>query len=159
MWCNFKYYYSFRYPKASFVLQFFHIYVSFRMLFPWATVSHFFKKSKGCGCPKHNGISVKTYATVSTRNFLIPALLTTVHSFLYVHIRFRTFRIAIRLNWNNYYNITNITPEYYIIPESNKMDFQLTLLQKLVHPTASGLKLNAEFCKVPHWDPYYSIYL
>ena len=25
MWCNFKYYYSFRYPKASFVLQFFHI--------------------------------------------------------------------------------------------------------------------------------------
>ena len=23
MWCNFKYYYSFRYPKASFVLQFF----------------------------------------------------------------------------------------------------------------------------------------
>ena len=25
MWCNFKYYYSFRYPKARFVLQFIHI--------------------------------------------------------------------------------------------------------------------------------------
>ena len=25
MWCNFKYYCSFRYPKVSFVLQFFHI--------------------------------------------------------------------------------------------------------------------------------------
>ena len=28
--------------------------------------------------------------------------------------------------------------------------------QKLVHPTATGLKLNAEYRKVPRWDPYYS---
>ena len=44
MWCDFKYYYSFRYAKASFVPQFFHIKVSFRVLFPWTSVSHFFKK-------------------------------------------------------------------------------------------------------------------
>ena len=31
--------------------------------------------------------------------------------------------------------------------------------QKLVHPTASGLKLNTEFRKAPYWDPYYSTYL
>ena len=31
--------------------------------------------------------------------------------------------------------------------------------KKLVHPTASGLKLNREFRKVPYWDPYYSTYL
>ena len=40
-WCNFKYCHSFGWPKANFVLQFFHIQVSFRVLFPWATSSLF----------------------------------------------------------------------------------------------------------------------
>ena len=31
--------------------------------------------------------------------------------------------------------------------------------KKVVHPTATGLKLNTEFRKLPYWDPYYSIYL
>ena len=35
---------------------------------------------------------------VSTSNFLIQPLLTTVHAFLYVHILLRPFKIAIRPN-------------------------------------------------------------
>ena len=105
-WCNFKYYYSWIYPKTNFVLQFFYILVSFRVFLPWATLSHFLRKY-GLWLFK-NGMSVKTYATVSTSNFLIQPLLTTVDSFLYVHIRFRIFRVVIWTNWNNYYNITNV---------------------------------------------------
>ena len=61
------------------------------------------------------GILVKTYATVSSSgNFLIQRLLTTIHSFLYVRIRFRTFRIATRPNWNSYYNITNVPTKLYL---------------------------------------------
>ena len=45
---------------------------------------------------------------------MILPLLTTVHSFLYVHIRFRTFRIAIKPNWNNYYNISNAPTTLYL---------------------------------------------
>ena len=45
-WRDFKYYYSFRYAKASFVLQFYHIKVSFRVFFPSTSVSHFFKKER-----------------------------------------------------------------------------------------------------------------
>ena len=114
MWCNFKYSSSFHYRKASFVLQFFHIYASFWVLFPRPTVNHFSKKGKACGCPKSNETLVKTYATVSASNFLILPLLTTIHSFLYVHIRFRTFRIAIKPNWNNYYNISNVPTTLYL---------------------------------------------
>ena len=40
-------------------------------------------------------------------------LLTTVLSFLDVHIRFRTFRIVVRPNWNNYYNITNVSTKLW----------------------------------------------
>ena len=46
MWCDFKYYYFFRYPKTSFVTQFFYIKVSFRVIFPWTSVSHFLKKER-----------------------------------------------------------------------------------------------------------------
>ena len=38
--------------------------------------------------------------------FLIQPLLATVHQFIHVHIGFRKLRVAICLNWNNYYNIT-----------------------------------------------------
>ena len=76
----------------------------------------------------------KTYATVSTSNFLIQPLLATVHSFLYVHFRFRKFRIAISIakpNRNNYYNTTKVstTPESNetLISESNETDFWFTL--------------------------------
>ena len=49
-----------------------------------------------------------TYATVSSRNFLILPLLTTVHSLHYVQIGFRTFRTDIKPNWNNYNNRSNV---------------------------------------------------
>ena len=58
---------------------------------------------------------MKTYATVSTRKFWILPLHTTVHSFLMytfilcVHICFTTFKIAIKANWNIYYNISNVS--------------------------------------------------
>ena len=63
-------------------------------------------------------IAVKIYATVSTSNLLIQRLLTTVHSFLYEYIPFRTFRIAIKPNQNE----TTIT----------KTDLWLTLLPSSV---------------------------
>ena len=58
------------------------IYVSLQVLFPWGTLSYFFKNSKGSGCPKNNGILVKTEATGLSPlgTFLILPLLTTVHS-------------------------------------------------------------------------------
>ena len=59
-------------------------------------------------------VSGKTDATVSTSNFLIQPLVTTFHSFLYVQIYFRTFRIAITPTWNNYFNITNISITLYL---------------------------------------------
>ena len=48
------------------------------------------------------------YLHYLTCDFLIQPLLTTVQPFLYGHICFWTFRITIRTNWNNYYNITNV---------------------------------------------------
>ena len=45
---------------------------------------------------------------------MILPLLTTVHFFLYVHIRFRALRIAIKPNWNNYYNISNLPSTLYL---------------------------------------------
>ena len=42
------------------------------------------------------------------------SILTRVHSFFYVHIRFRKFRIAIRPNRSNYYNITNVPTTLYL---------------------------------------------
>ena len=50
---------------------------------------------------------------VSTSNFLIQSLLTTVHSFLYAQTHYGTFRIAITPSWNNCYNITNIPTKLY----------------------------------------------
>ena len=41
-----------------------------------------------------------------------------------------------------------------IIP--TKLARDKDLQQKFVHSTASGLKLNTEFRKVPYWDLYYS---
>ena len=62
-----------------------------------------------------NATSVKTYATLSSgwiaSDALIQPLLTTVHHFLYVRFGFWILRIAIRLTWNIYYNITNL-PDY-----------------------------------------------
>ena len=55
----------------------------------------FFKKVRTVAV---QGISIKTYVTVSTSNFLTHPPLTPAHSFLYVHTRFRTFRIATRPN-------------------------------------------------------------
>ena len=51
--------------------------------------------------------------TVSTSNFLIQSLLTTIHSFLYVQTHFRTFRTAITPSWNDCYDITNVRPKLY----------------------------------------------
>ena len=147
MWCNFKYYY-FRYPKPSFVFQFFHIYVSFRMLFYWTTTSHFFKKVRAVAVQIENGISVKTYATVPTRNFLILPLLTTAHYFLYVHIRFRTFRTVVKPNWNNYYT-------YYIIPKSNETDILLTLLTWFVHKSVLLRYLFIRWAYLPEWKLFF----
>ena len=89
------------------------------MLYLGATLSHFFKKSKNCGCPKteyqqRHIKKKKQEKTASTSNFLIQPLLTTAQSFLYVQIRFRTFRIAITPSLNNYYNITNIPTTLYL---------------------------------------------
>ena len=44
---------------------------------------------------------------------MIQPLLTTVHYFLYVQIRFRTFRIATTPSWNNRNNITNVPTKLY----------------------------------------------
>ena len=41
-WRDFKYYYSFRYAKASFVLQFYHIKVSFWSVFSFNICKSFF---------------------------------------------------------------------------------------------------------------------
>ena len=43
-----------------------------------------------------------------TSDFLIQLILTKGDPFLYVHTDFWRLRIAIRSNWNNYYNITNV---------------------------------------------------
>ena len=43
--------------------------------------------------------------------------ITTVYSFLYVQLYFRTFRIDITPGWNNYYNLTNVPTK--LIPQSN----------------------------------------
>ena len=81
-----------------------HIFIAFRP---------FFLKKEELGLSKSR-ISVKTYVTVSSRNFLILPLLNTVHSFLYVDICFRTFRIVIKPNCNNYYNIPNVPITLYL---------------------------------------------
>ena len=109
MWCDFKYYYFFCYPKTSFVIQFFYIKVSFRVIFPWTSVSHFLKKERAVTVQKV-AVSVMTYTTASIRNLLILPLRTTLHSlFFYVHIRLTACRIAIKPNYiNNYYNISNV---------------------------------------------------
>ena len=83
------------------------------MLFLWATLIHFFLENEGLWLSK-NSISVKKYMTVFTNNFLIQTLLTNALSFLYLHIRFRTFRKAIRLNSNANYIITNIPASFYL---------------------------------------------
>ena len=80
-----------------------------------------------------NGISVKV--TVFTSNFLTKPLLTTVHFFLYVQIRFRTFRIAVTPSWNNCNNTTNVPTK--VIPESNETDFWLTSLHLFASLTNS----------------------
>ena len=49
-----------------------------------------------------------------TCDFLIQSLLTTVQPLLYAHIGFWTFRITIRTNWNNYYNITNVSTALHL---------------------------------------------
>ena len=41
-------------------------------------------------------------------------LLTTVHSFLYVQIHLRTFRIATTPSWKNCYNITNAPTKLHL---------------------------------------------
>ena len=79
----------------------------------------FFLKKQGLWLSK-SIISVKIYVTVSTSYFLIKPLLSAALSFHYVHIRFRTFRIAI------YSNQTEITIIIYIIPEANKTGFWLS---------------------------------
>ena len=61
-----------------------------------------------------NRISVKTYSTISTSIFLTQTLPTAVHSLLYVHIRFRTFTIAMRPTSNNFYDITNVPTALYL---------------------------------------------
>ena len=43
-----------------------------------------------------------------TSDILIQPILTTVHPFFHVHIGLLILGIAIRRNWNNYYNITDV---------------------------------------------------
>ena len=127
---------SFRYPKTSFVLQFFPIYVSFWVVFLWATLSYFLKKL-GLWVSK-NRISVKTYANVSIKNFLILTLFSTVHSFLYVHTGFRTSRIAIKPNWNNYYNIPNVPTTLYL-SQMKQISSTHYFLDLFTNPTALAI--------------------
>ena len=82
--------------KANIVLYFFHIQVSFQVLFSWTTWNHFLKEVWTVAV--ENGAISKDYVTASTSNFVIQGLLTAVNSFLYVNIHFRTFIIAIRPN-------------------------------------------------------------
>ena len=84
----------------------------FRCHFECFFLEPFFYKSKDW-LPT-NRISVKTYSTISTSIFLTQTLPTAVHSFLYVHIRFRTFTIAIRPTSNNFYDITNVPTTLYL---------------------------------------------
>ena len=56
---------------------------------------------------------------------MIESLATAVHSSLYIHIRFRTFRITIRPNWNNCYILSYLS--------KMKRIFWLTLLPSSVY--------------------------
>ena len=72
---------------------------------------------------------------VSTRNLFVQPLLTTVHTFLYIYICFRTFRIAIRPNKNNYYNKTNVSTTFCV--SQMKWIFWPTLLPSLFTNTTN----------------------
>ena len=59
----------------------------------------FFKKVRTVAVQKWNiSKDICDCLLVSSSNFLIQPLSTAVHALLYVHIRFRTFRIVIRRN-------------------------------------------------------------
>ena len=45
---------------------------------------------------------------------MIQTLLAIVHSFFYVHIRFRTLRKDLRPKWKNYYDISNVPTTLYL---------------------------------------------
>ena len=106
VWCNFKYYFlsvTLR-PTLCFSSSIFRYHCDF--FFASATLSHFSIKVRTVAVQKRN-IS-------SASNFFIQPLLTRIHFFRYVNIRIRSFRIVIRPNRNNYYNITNVPTTFYL---------------------------------------------
>ena len=72
---------------------------------------------------------------------MIEPLPTTVYSSLYVHIRFRTVRIAIRPNWNDYYTWVKWN-------ELSGSHHFLRLFTNTTNYTIS-LWMQASFCLVP----------
>ena len=90
---------------------------------------------------------------------MIEPLPTTVHSFLYVHIRFRTIRIAIRPNWNDYY----IYIYYYNWVKWYELSGSHLFLCLFTDTTkcTTCLWMEASFCLMPRrvyvWRIYSSI--
>ena len=96
-------------------------------------------------------------------------LLTTV-SFLFEHILFKTFRIAIRPNWNNYCNITNI-PTISCLSLMKRISGSHCFLHLFTNSTTQHVSLTAlslsehklNFClvlqRVYVWKMYSSIAL
>ena len=81
----------------------------FRYHFKWFFLEQlsaiFNKKVRTVAAQKRN--IIKGICDCSTIDVLMQPLRTTVHSFLDLHIAFRVFRIGLRPNWNNNYNITS----------------------------------------------------
>ena len=100
VWCIFKCY-SFRCPKANFCFSS----SIFSMISSALSLSHFLKKQELW--LSENIISMKTQATVSTSNFLIP-LLTTYNSF------FPLCTNSIQNILNSHNNITNVPTKLYL---------------------------------------------
>ena len=98
VWLNFKYYYSFHCPKANFVDS----------VLPYLVIIYV-----TLWLPE-NGISVKTYVTVST-SWLVTCWYnhsSRQFTLSFVHIIFWILRKTIRPNWNNCYNITKAPTKY-----------------------------------------------
>ena len=70
---------------------------------------------------------------------MIQPLLTTAHSFLYVHIR---FRIAIIPNWNNYYNITKV-PTTLCLSQIKRISGSQYFLRLFANSTLQEFQLSA----------------
>ena len=110
VWCKSKYYYSFR-PNLCFSSFIFNNIMS---NFYWSNFETILNKKVRTVAVQKWNISKDICDCLHLWLFGTTSTHYTVHSFLYVHIRFRTFKIAIRSNWNNNYNITNVPTTLYM---------------------------------------------